>query len=897
MTGNFAILPERLRPCFASFRLLFPNSDDENRNEGRLSRMTVAAPSDLRVSVEGKFFRLGSEKFAIKGVAYGPFPPDQAGQFFASREQTRADLAGIRELGANVLRVYHVPDRWFLDEAISFGLKVLIDVPWNKQVCFLDSAEERRAAKEAVRRAAQAVAGHPGVLAISVANEIAPDIVRWSGACEVENFIDDLISEVKKVDRDCLCTFTNYPPTEFLRARSADFVCYNVYLHQPRQFKNYLDRLQMLAEARPLVLGEFGIDSKREGEGQKCRILRWQIEGLFRSGLAGGIVFSYTDEWYKDGRLVEDWAMGLTTRERQPKDSFHAVRDAFAIAPYFPLPRSPAVSVVVACYNGERTLRACLDSLDRLRYPNKEIIVVDDGSTDATPKIILEYPAVRCFRHEKNLGLSVARNTGIAAATGEVIAFIDADCRADQDWLYYLIGDLLNSSFAGIGGPNLLPPEDSFVASAVMASPGGPAHVMLTDRKAEHVPGCNMAFYKWALEDIGGFDPIFRKAGDDVDLCWRIEQAGCEIGFSPAGFVWHYRRSTIREYLRQQHGYGEAEAMLVVKHPEYFSQWGGSVWRGKIYSASVPGVFLHHPIIYHGRFAGAGFQGLYASRPAYSLLVCTSLEYHVLVTLPLWVLSVTLHLLLPLAIASLSLSLGICAIAGAQAVLPREKKRWWSRTLVAALYFLQPIVRGWARYKGRFSGCPKPEIQPNLDSMALRGGSLALSEVRYWAEKRVDRIRWVQDLVRRLDQQGWANNPDIGWSEFDFEVFGNRWSSLQVTTVSEDHPPNRQMLRCRLRARWSLEARIVFWIFIVLELLLLGIAANQGRWWIGLLPLLVTLPAFYWMSRRQTRNLQSMLIVFLDKAAKDWGLTKVAPITGTDQAAKPAMLASKSIPG
>ena len=214
------------------------------------------------------------------------------------------------------------------------------------------------------------------------------------------------------------------------------------------------------------------------------------------------------------------------------------------------------------------------------------MILVDDGSAEATRQIAFAHPNVRYFRHEKNLGLSVARNTGIAAATGEIIAFTDSDCRADEDWLYYLVGGLLESEFAGIGGPNLLPPEDSLVAAAVMASPGGPAHVMLTDRQAEHIPGCNMAFYKWALAQVGGFDPIFHKAGDDVDLCWRLQQAGLKIGFSPAAFVWHYRRSTIGAYLRQQRGYGEAEALLVRKHPECFNSFGGSLWRGRIYTTS-----------------------------------------------------------------------------------------------------------------------------------------------------------------------------------------------------------------------------------------------------------------------------------------------------------------------
>ena len=176
-------------------------------------------------------------------------------------------------------------------------------------------------------------------------------------------------------------------------------------------------------------------------------------------------------------------------------------RPCSANSPRRPISRChaiPKVSVVVACYNGGRTLQPCLDSLVRLNYPAYEVIVVDDGSTDITPQVASLYKNFRYIR-QAHQGLSVARNAGIFAATGEVVAFTDADCRADEDWLYYLVGDLLKGAFVGVGGHNFLPPEDSAVAAAVMVSPGGPAHVMLTDRQAEHIPGCNMAFYKWAL--------------------------------------------------------------------------------------------------------------------------------------------------------------------------------------------------------------------------------------------------------------------------------------------------------------------------------------------------------------------------------------------------------------
>src|SRR5579862_2011135 len=429
--------------------------------------MAVAASSRPRVSVSGKFFRVGEKKFYVKGLAYGPFAPDSAGSRFASPEQTAKDFVQIRGLGANVVRVYHVPPIWLLDLAEAHDLRLMVDVPWNKHLCFLDSEARREEARQAVRQAVLDCARHPAVFAFSLVNEIPADIVRWSGARSVADFIDDLVQVAKQVDPECLCTFTNYPPTEFLQPQALDFLSFNVYLHQPAAFRNYLAKLQMLAEAKPLLLGELGLDSIREGEALKSQMLGWQIESAFRGGLAGAVVFSFTDDWWRDGRQVEDWGMGLTTRDRTPKSSASAVQNAFRAAPYFPLARYPKVSVIVCSYNGDRTLVACLDSLQKLNYPDYEVILVDDGSNDTTAQIAFLRSDLRFYRHERNLGLSAARNTGLAAAKGDVVAFTDADCRADEDWLYYLVSDLLSGEFVGIGGPNLLPPEDSPVAAAV----------------------------------------------------------------------------------------------------------------------------------------------------------------------------------------------------------------------------------------------------------------------------------------------------------------------------------------------------------------------------------------------------------------------------------------------
>ena len=154
--------------------------------------------------------------------------------------------------------------------------------------------------------AVYATRAHPAVFAYSVVNEISAEIVRWSGVARVQKFINALVAEAKQADPGCLCTFTSFPPTEYLQAESIDFACFNVYLHDPKPFAGYLARLQTLADAKPLVLGEFGMDSIRHGEAEKCEFLQWQIELACRAGLAGTVVFSSTDDWFRGGMQIED---------------------------------------------------------------------------------------------------------------------------------------------------------------------------------------------------------------------------------------------------------------------------------------------------------------------------------------------------------------------------------------------------------------------------------------------------------------------------------------------------------------------------------------------------------------------------------------------------------------
>src|SRR5262249_45632752 len=144
------------------------------------------------------------------------------------------------------------------------------------------------AARNAVRRAARECGNHPAIFAISVVNEFPPDLVRFIGKEKVEELIDELVCIVKAIAPDCLVTFANFPTTEYLRPREIDFVCFNVYLHQDQAFRNYLARLQNIAGEKPLMLGEYGIDTYQEHtEESQAEILTAHVKAVFEEGAVG----------------------------------------------------------------------------------------------------------------------------------------------------------------------------------------------------------------------------------------------------------------------------------------------------------------------------------------------------------------------------------------------------------------------------------------------------------------------------------------------------------------------------------------------------------------------------------------------------------------------------------
>jgi len=262
-----------------------------------------------------------------------------------------------------------------------------------------------------------------------------------------------------------------------------------------------------------------------------------------------------------------------------------------------------------------------------------------------------------------------------------------------------------------------------------------------------------MAFYRWAFESGGGFDPEYRKAGDDVDFCWRIQQAGCVIAFSPTAIVWHYRRFTLRAFLKQQDGYGEAESLLRFKHLVFFGPTGTAKWRGQIYGTPRFSWFVNRPVIYHGMFGEGFFQSIYPAPQSDVAAYLSSIEWFAL-TIFLFGLGIFLPALriVPYLMLGGTLCVALSYMVRAQIEPKFDTVR--ARLLVMLLAFVQPLVRGFSRYFTwlRFKRTPanvirKHEHLPQRDRFA--GG---LSRRVCWSDQGRDRHFLLGAIFQLLDE-------------------------------------------------------------------------------------------------------------------------------------------------
>ncbi len=234
-----------------------------------------------------------------------------------------------------------------------------------------------------------------------------------------------------------------------------------------------------------------------------------------------------------------------------------------------------SVSIVIPVRNATRTLPLCLAALARLDPAPAEIVLVDNASTDDSLPMLQSFQqthpscAVRVLV-ESRPGASAARNAGIRAVTGEIVAFTDSDCTPDQAWLDHLITPFADPAIAASAGRILASPArttvELFSGLYTLQSSDKPARFDRWSPWEGGFPTANLAVRKVVLEKLQGFDESVGHYGEDIDLCARIYALGAGIAYVPEAVTYHHHRTTVRGMVRQAFGYGSGHPLLLRRH-------------------------------------------------------------------------------------------------------------------------------------------------------------------------------------------------------------------------------------------------------------------------------------------------------------------------------------------
>jgi len=228
------------------------------------------------------------------------------------------------------------------------------------------------------------------------------------------------------------------------------------------------------------------------------------------------------------------------------------------------------VSVIIPARNSQWTIRRCLDALLNSNYKAYELIVINDGSIDDTEKILSGYNNIKVLK-TAGAGPSQARNIAIAQARGGFIAFTDADCIVERNWLEELLKGFIDDKVAGVGGIQKSPEDDTEFGKRVheffsifgFASEYVKSGVKI--RPTNHNPTCNSMYRKAILIEEGGFMERLWP-GEDVELDYRIKKKGYRFIFNPAAVVYHYRSADINKFSAMMFRYGKSQGFLVRKY-------------------------------------------------------------------------------------------------------------------------------------------------------------------------------------------------------------------------------------------------------------------------------------------------------------------------------------------
>lgn len=235
------------------------------------------------------------------------------------------------------------------------------------------------------------------------------------------------------------------------------------------------------------------------------------------------------------------------------------------------------VSIIVAVKNESKTIKSCIDSLLTLDYPEYEIIIVDNNSTDNTLDILQTYgDKIQILKHSTP-GPSSCRNLGVKYSKGAFIAFIDGDCIASPNWLKELMKGFDLQDFGNIGsvgGSQKSPENDTYIGKIInlfFASVGFISDYVKSKSKGiikvSHNPSCNVIYKREVFDKLllGFHENLW--PGEDVEFDYRVVKQGYVILYNPEAVVYHYRHhDDFKGFFDMMAKYGEMQGRLVKMH-------------------------------------------------------------------------------------------------------------------------------------------------------------------------------------------------------------------------------------------------------------------------------------------------------------------------------------------
>ena len=238
----------------------------------------------------------------------------------------------------------------------------------------------------------------------------------------------------------------------------------------------------------------------------------------------------------------------------------------------------PFVSIIIPVRNVEKIIGKCLNSLKGLDYPKNryEVIIADSESTDQTPEIVRQNGVTYISTPKKSV--CAGRNAGFKISKGEIVAFSDADCVADKNWIKNSIKYFADPTVGAVGGPNITPPNESnfaravaFVFNQAIFSAGSIyGRVLNLKKEVVSLPGCNMIFRREALQKVFPIDEtIF--GGEDFATNQLLRAQGYKLFYTPDTFVLHYHRTTPRKFFKQMFRYGISRLILGKKNRQWMN--------------------------------------------------------------------------------------------------------------------------------------------------------------------------------------------------------------------------------------------------------------------------------------------------------------------------------------